>query len=341
MSTRRIIWETWSVTRRGLTRRLRDFVRPASRASPGNYDSTVATGYKHCGCRYEDPRQEELSHLSFAWTLEHTSAESKAFLRSLPFRIDLRPLGGHCRRPDRHAAPRQPGPQHRLRPRGPVRRVSGEDGDRRWREGGRRGVLRPHAQAVAPRRRRSPLREHGERWATQGRRPASRVHRSSTSGSPAGLESRSSGSTTTSSTPRRRSLRAASPTTSPTISEPAGSRWRSTGRVVSLSVVRLRSCAIGAARCSRSSLSIRTGGVSRSSNCPRRALATNAMTAASTMSAANGTTMKITLTPRAPSETCVLSHDASTTVSELAGISTAAISGVITPVTASVAPIRL
>ena len=45
---------------------------------------------------------------------------------------------------------------------------------------------------------------------------------------------------------------------------------------------------------------------------------------------------------RAPSlGNVVLSHDASTTVSELAGISTAAISGVITPVTASVAPITL
>ena len=31
----------------------------------GNYDSTVATDYKHCGCRYEDPHQEELSHLSY------------------------------------------------------------------------------------------------------------------------------------------------------------------------------------------------------------------------------------------------------------------------------------
>lgn len=29
----------------------------------GNYDSTVATDYAHCGCTYEDPRQEELSHL--------------------------------------------------------------------------------------------------------------------------------------------------------------------------------------------------------------------------------------------------------------------------------------
>ena len=36
-----------------------------------------------------------------------------------------------------------------------------------------------------------------------------------------------------------------------------------------------------------------------------------------------------------------LNHDTSTTVSELAGMSTAAISGVITPVTASAAPIAL
>jgi len=62
----------------------------------GNYDSTVATGYKHCGCRYEDARQEDLSHLSFAWTLEHTSAESKAWLGALPFRLDIRPFGGHA-----------------------------------------------------------------------------------------------------------------------------------------------------------------------------------------------------------------------------------------------------
>lgn len=61
----------------------------------GNYDSTVATHYQHCGCRYEDARQEELSHLSYAWTLEHTTTESKRFLGGLPFRLDLRPLGGH------------------------------------------------------------------------------------------------------------------------------------------------------------------------------------------------------------------------------------------------------
>ena len=61
----------------------------------GNYDSTVATGYKHCGCRYEDPVQEELSHLSYAWTLGHVSAETRLYLGALPFRMDLRSGGGH------------------------------------------------------------------------------------------------------------------------------------------------------------------------------------------------------------------------------------------------------
>ena len=65
----------------------------------GNYDSTVATAYKHCGCRYEDPRQEELSHQSYAWTLEHTSLATKSYLGALPFRIDIRPSGGHTTGP--------------------------------------------------------------------------------------------------------------------------------------------------------------------------------------------------------------------------------------------------
>jgi predicted phosphodiesterase len=65
----------------------------------GNYDSTVATGYKHCGCRSENARQEELAHRSFTWTIEHTSEHSKKYLRSLPFRIDIRPFGGHLAGP--------------------------------------------------------------------------------------------------------------------------------------------------------------------------------------------------------------------------------------------------
>ncbi len=65
----------------------------------GNYDSTVATRYKHCGCRYEDPAQEELSHLSYRWTLAHVSPATTRALAALPFRIDLLPNGGHLAGP--------------------------------------------------------------------------------------------------------------------------------------------------------------------------------------------------------------------------------------------------
>ncbi len=65
----------------------------------GNYDSTVATRYQHCGCRYEDAQQEALSHESFRWTLANTSDLSKRYLGSLPFRIDIRPFGGHAAGP--------------------------------------------------------------------------------------------------------------------------------------------------------------------------------------------------------------------------------------------------
>ena len=65
----------------------------------GNYDSTVGTDYRHCGCRYEDPAQEALSHVSYAWTRAHVSARTKADLAGLPFRIDLLPEGGHLAGP--------------------------------------------------------------------------------------------------------------------------------------------------------------------------------------------------------------------------------------------------
>ena len=65
----------------------------------GNYDSTVGTDYEHCGCKYEDPRQEELSHITYEWTRKHASPKVKEYLAGLPFRIDLKPLGGHVSRP--------------------------------------------------------------------------------------------------------------------------------------------------------------------------------------------------------------------------------------------------
>lgn len=65
----------------------------------GNYDSTVANEYKHCGCRSENPRQEELAHVSYEWTRTNVSRTVKRALAALPFRIDLKPLGGHVAGP--------------------------------------------------------------------------------------------------------------------------------------------------------------------------------------------------------------------------------------------------
>lgn len=55
----------------------------------------TATDYKHCGCKYKDPRQAELSHLSYELTGQYCTSETKRFLGTLPFRIELRPNGGH------------------------------------------------------------------------------------------------------------------------------------------------------------------------------------------------------------------------------------------------------
>jgi predicted phosphodiesterase len=65
----------------------------------GNYDSTVATDYKHCGCRADTAHEEELSHVSYEWTRSHVTPETKKYLGSLPFRLDIRPFGGHLSGP--------------------------------------------------------------------------------------------------------------------------------------------------------------------------------------------------------------------------------------------------
>lgn len=62
----------------------------------GNYDSTVATDYKHCGCKSETPRQEELAHISYEYTRSAVTAKTKRALGALPFSMDIRPRGGHA-----------------------------------------------------------------------------------------------------------------------------------------------------------------------------------------------------------------------------------------------------
>ena len=59
----------------------------------GNYDYAIAREEDDCGCAYVTPHDRELGQLSVAWTLEHTSARSKEFMRRLPFDLHFR-VGG-------------------------------------------------------------------------------------------------------------------------------------------------------------------------------------------------------------------------------------------------------
>jgi putative phosphoesterase len=53
----------------------------------GNYDDAVANDREHCGCKAEEPVQEEMAHLSFTWTKGHVSPETKAYLKNIPTEI--------------------------------------------------------------------------------------------------------------------------------------------------------------------------------------------------------------------------------------------------------------
>jgi putative phosphoesterase len=55
----------------------------------GNYDETVAKDAEHCGCKYEDPVQEEMANRSFIWTKKHASPKTKEYLRRLPISIEF------------------------------------------------------------------------------------------------------------------------------------------------------------------------------------------------------------------------------------------------------------
>lgn len=50
----------------------------------GNYDETVARDAEHCGCKAEDPVQEEMANRSFAWTKAHATEKTKNYLGNLP-----------------------------------------------------------------------------------------------------------------------------------------------------------------------------------------------------------------------------------------------------------------
>ena len=55
----------------------------------GNYDEAVANDREHCGCKYENAVQAEMTRLSFEWTKEHASLKSKEYMKKLPGEISF------------------------------------------------------------------------------------------------------------------------------------------------------------------------------------------------------------------------------------------------------------
>ena len=55
----------------------------------GNYDETVANDREHCGCKAEDPVQEEMANKSFEWTKQHVTQKTKDYMRRLPFSMSF------------------------------------------------------------------------------------------------------------------------------------------------------------------------------------------------------------------------------------------------------------
>ncbi len=50
----------------------------------GNYDEAVANDRVHCGCKYEDSVQAQMTALSFDWTKKRVTQRTKEYLKSLP-----------------------------------------------------------------------------------------------------------------------------------------------------------------------------------------------------------------------------------------------------------------
>jgi len=63
----------------------------------GNYDEAVANNREHCGCKSEEPVQEEMAHLSFVWTKGHVSPQSKDYMKNLPIELAFDVYGRRVR----------------------------------------------------------------------------------------------------------------------------------------------------------------------------------------------------------------------------------------------------
>ena len=60
----------------------------------GNYDNSIGNELDDCQCGYTDPRDNHFAQLSYDYTLQHTDAGHRAWMRTLPesHRLKLGPL---------------------------------------------------------------------------------------------------------------------------------------------------------------------------------------------------------------------------------------------------------
>jgi diadenosine tetraphosphatase ApaH/serine/threonine PP2A family protein phosphatase len=61
----------------------------------GNYDDSIGRELADCQCGYTDPRDNHFARISYDYTLAKTSAENRAWLRTLPGEIRFE-LGRQC-----------------------------------------------------------------------------------------------------------------------------------------------------------------------------------------------------------------------------------------------------
>ena len=54
------------------------------RCIQGNYDNSIGNALNDCQCGYTDPRDNHFAQISYDYTLAHTSAANRLFLRELP-----------------------------------------------------------------------------------------------------------------------------------------------------------------------------------------------------------------------------------------------------------------
>ena len=57
------------------------------RCVQGNYDHSIGNELADCQCGYTDPRDNHFAQISYDYTLAHTSAENRRWLRDLPAEI--------------------------------------------------------------------------------------------------------------------------------------------------------------------------------------------------------------------------------------------------------------